>query len=201
MVQPEAAADIPAGPVSWYGVARPWALSGLPGTTMSHDTLAAAAAAVAAADAVAVGQMTGVAVADAVAPAAVGAVVVGAAVAVIAADWVAAAGTGEAALVAPAAVVAGVVLSGAAVLAWVPACAAVPACVLVVGAADDAPVAAAVTGVAQSPATLAVLLALPNTFPSPGAMSRATPTPITTATTPTIATSLRRDRPEPQLSG
>src|ERR1700751_4779986 len=59
MVQPEAAADIPAGPVSWYGVARPWALSGLAGTTMSHDALAAAAAAVAAADAVAVGQMTG----------------------------------------------------------------------------------------------------------------------------------------------
>src|SRR5712691_7342650 len=36
MVQPEFAADVPPGPVSWYGVARPRALSGLAGTTMSQ---------------------------------------------------------------------------------------------------------------------------------------------------------------------
>jgi hypothetical protein len=34
MVHPEAAADVPDGPVSWYGVARPRALSGLAGTMM-----------------------------------------------------------------------------------------------------------------------------------------------------------------------
>src|SRR5689334_12741922 len=33
-VHPEAAADVPDGPVSWYGVARPRALSGLAGTMM-----------------------------------------------------------------------------------------------------------------------------------------------------------------------
>ncbi len=79
MVQPDACGVIPFGPVSWYGVARPCADSGFAGTTMSQDTLAAAAAAgavavgaaVAAAVPVAVGQMVGVA--DAVAPA-VGAV-------------------------------------------------------------------------------------------------------------------------------
>ncbi len=36
MVQPEFAADVPAGPVSWYGVARPCALSGWAGTMMSQ---------------------------------------------------------------------------------------------------------------------------------------------------------------------
>ena len=64
-------------------------------------------------------------------------------------------------------------------------------CVLVVGAAE-------VTAVAQAPATLAALLAVPDT--SRGTIN-ATPTPTTSATTPTTATSLRRDRPEPQLSG
>src|SRR5581483_11998843 len=34
--QPDAAADVPAGPVSWYGVARPFALSGLAGTMMAQ---------------------------------------------------------------------------------------------------------------------------------------------------------------------
>jgi hypothetical protein len=191
MVQPEASGDIPSGPVSWYGVARPWALSGLGGTMMSHDTLAAAAAALAVA--VAVGH--GVAVA-----AAVGAAVAGAVAGVVAAD-VAAVGAiaagpvaaGVAVLVLPAAVVAGAVLSGAAVLAWVPAWAAAAlGCVLVVGAAE-------VAAVAQSPATLAVLLEVPNRLRGP--ISRAKPTPITSTTTPTIAISLRRDRPEPQVSG
>jgi hypothetical protein len=192
MVQPEASGDIPSVPVSWYGVARPWALIGLGGTMMSHDTLAAAAAALA----VAVADGHGVAVADVV-----GAAVTGAVAAVVAADvaavGAAAAGTvaaGVAVLVVPAAVVAGAaVLSGAAVLAWVPAwAAAVLGCVLVVGAAD-------VAAVAQSPATLAALLAAPNRLPGP--MSKAKPTPITTATTPAIAISLRRDRPDPQVSG
>ena len=36
MVHPEVAADVPAGPVSWYGVARPRALSGFAGTMMSQ---------------------------------------------------------------------------------------------------------------------------------------------------------------------
>jgi hypothetical protein len=192
MVQPEAAGDIPSGPVSWYGVARPWALSGLGGTMMSHDTLAAAVAALAVA--VAVGH--GVAVADVVG-AAVAAVAGAVAVAVaadVAAVDVAAAGTaaGVAVLAVPAAVVAGAVLSGAAVLAWAPAwAAAVLGCVLVVGAAEVAAVA--------HPATLAVLLAAPNRLRGP--MSRATPAPITNATTPAIAISLRRDRPDPQVSG
>ena len=49
MVQPEFAADVPAGPVSWYGVARPRALSGFAGTMMSQlglfdDTAATAGA-------------------------------------------------------------------------------------------------------------------------------------------------------------
>src|SRR5437870_1306674 len=44
MLQPESAGDVPFGPVSWYGVARPCALSGLAGTMMSQLTLSAAAA-------------------------------------------------------------------------------------------------------------------------------------------------------------
>jgi hypothetical protein len=189
MVQPEAAGDIPSGPVSWYGVARPRALSGLGGTMMSHDTLAAAVAALAVA--VAVGH--GVAVADVVGAAV--AVVAGAVAVAVAAD-VAAAGAvvaGAVVLVVPAAAVGGAVLSGAAVLAWVPAWAAAWAlgCVLVVGAAEVVPVA--------HPATLPVLLAAPNRLRGP--MSRATPAPITNATTPAIAISLRRDRPDPQVSG
>ena len=47
IVQPDAAGDVPSGPVSWYGVARPRALSGFAGTMMSQLTLAAAAAAAA----------------------------------------------------------------------------------------------------------------------------------------------------------
>jgi hypothetical protein len=43
MVQPESAGDVPFGPVSWYGVARPCALSGLAGTMMSQSVLSAAA--------------------------------------------------------------------------------------------------------------------------------------------------------------
>ena len=155
MVQPEAAGDIPSGPVSWYGVARPWALSGLGGTMMSHDTLAAAAAALAVAVAdgqgVAVADAVGAAVADVVGvtPAVAGAVAGAVAVCVAAATG----GVAAAVLAAPAAVVAGAVLSGAAVLAWVPAWAAAALdCVLVVGAAE-------VAAVAQSPVTLAALLA------------------------------------------
>src|SRR5215469_3701165 len=53
MVQPEAAGDVPFGPVSWYGVARPCALSGLAGTMMSQLALSVAAACAAGADAAA----------------------------------------------------------------------------------------------------------------------------------------------------
>ena len=53
MVQPDAAGEVPSGPVSWYGVARPLALSGFAGTMMSQLTLAAAAATAAGAVAVA----------------------------------------------------------------------------------------------------------------------------------------------------
>ena len=42
MVQPDCAGVIPPVPVSWYGVARPVALSGFAGTMMSQLTLAAA---------------------------------------------------------------------------------------------------------------------------------------------------------------
>src|SRR5258705_3979777 len=45
MVQPESAGDVPFGPVSWYGVARPCALSGSAGTMMSQSVLSAAACA------------------------------------------------------------------------------------------------------------------------------------------------------------
>src|SRR5260370_37572894 len=49
IVQPDAAGVIPFGPVSWYGVARPCALSGFAGTMMSQLTLPAGAAAAGAA--------------------------------------------------------------------------------------------------------------------------------------------------------
>ena len=42
IVQPDCAAVIPPVPVSWYGVARPVALSGFAGTMMSQLTFAAA---------------------------------------------------------------------------------------------------------------------------------------------------------------
>jgi hypothetical protein len=45
MVQPDAAGDIPSWPVSWYGVARPRALSGLAGTMISQFTFAGGSAA------------------------------------------------------------------------------------------------------------------------------------------------------------
>jgi hypothetical protein len=41
MVQPDCAGVIPFGPVSWYGVASPFADSGFAGTMMSQLTLAA----------------------------------------------------------------------------------------------------------------------------------------------------------------
>ncbi len=44
IVHPDAAGVCPFGPVSWYGVARPWAVSGFAGTMMSQLTFAAAAA-------------------------------------------------------------------------------------------------------------------------------------------------------------
>ena len=56
VVQPDAAGVIPAGPVSWYGVARPAAVSGSAGTIMSQLTFAAATGAVAVALGVTVGQ-------------------------------------------------------------------------------------------------------------------------------------------------
>jgi hypothetical protein len=200
MVQPDAWALIPFVPVSWYGVDRPFALSGFAGTTMSQDTLAAAAGAVAVAVAVAVGQIVGAADAVAVVVAAVvaGAVaaVVAGAVAAVVAGAVAAVVAGAVAAVVAAAV-AGAVATGAAtvplgvgatvaavlagvVAAAVPAAAVAPTAVLV----DD--------GVAQAPATLAALLA-PNTLPMFG-ISNAPPTPPTTATAPTIARSRVRDR-------
>jgi len=46
MVQPDCAGVIPFGPVSWYGVARPFADSGFAGTMMSQLTLAAVVVAV-----------------------------------------------------------------------------------------------------------------------------------------------------------
>jgi hypothetical protein len=183
MVQPDAWALIPFVPVSWYGVDRPFALSGFAGTTMSQDTLAAAAGAVAVAVAVAVvvGQIVGAA--DAVA-AVVAAVVAGAVAAVVAGAVAAVVAGAVAAVVAGAvaAVVAGAVAAAVAgvVAAAVPAAAVAPTAVL----ADD--------GVAQAPATLAALLA-PNTLPMFG-ISNAPPTPPTTATAPTIARSRVRDR-------
>jgi hypothetical protein len=42
MVQPDASGVIPSGPVSWYAVARPFAVSGWAGTMMSQLTFAAA---------------------------------------------------------------------------------------------------------------------------------------------------------------
>jgi len=66
MVQPDAAGLSPFGPVSWYGVARPAAVSGLAGTMMSQLTFVVdaatavvvdVAAAEALADAVAVGKV------------------------------------------------------------------------------------------------------------------------------------------------
>src|SRR5271165_6786668 len=51
IMQPDAAGDVPSGPVSWYGVARPRALSGFAATMMSQLTLAAAAGADALAEA------------------------------------------------------------------------------------------------------------------------------------------------------
>jgi hypothetical protein len=44
MVHPDAAGLCPLVPVSWYGVDRPWAVSGFAGTMMSQLTFAAAAA-------------------------------------------------------------------------------------------------------------------------------------------------------------
>src|SRR5437868_2896815 len=64
MLQPESAGDVPFGPVSWYGVARPCALSGSAGTMMSQLTLSAAACA-GAAEPDADGQGDGAAEADA----------------------------------------------------------------------------------------------------------------------------------------
>ena len=79
-VQPDAAAVIPPGPVSWYGVARPGAVSGSAGTTMLQSALATAtgAVAVALADADAVAD----ALVDAVGQGAADPVVVGVAVTV-----------------------------------------------------------------------------------------------------------------------
>jgi hypothetical protein len=42
MVQPDASGVIPSGPVSWYAVARPFAVRGLAGTMMSQLTFAVA---------------------------------------------------------------------------------------------------------------------------------------------------------------
>ncbi|HUY50333.1 MAG TPA: hypothetical protein VMV92_32280, partial [Streptosporangiaceae bacterium] len=70
IVQPDCAGVIPAGPSSWYGVARPAALSGFAGTMIRHDTFATAAAAAAAVgDAVAVAAVLAVAVGHGVAAA------------------------------------------------------------------------------------------------------------------------------------
>jgi hypothetical protein len=50
IVQAEAAGEAPSGPVSWYGVASPAALSGSAGTTISQSEFADGGGAVAAAD-------------------------------------------------------------------------------------------------------------------------------------------------------
>jgi hypothetical protein len=103
MVQPDCAAVIPFGPVSWYGVASPWADSGFAGTTMSQLTLAAVVVAVLVADPVGqgaaelIGVVGAVPVVDVVVAAVVGvavpdaaAVAVAAVVAVATVDAVAA---------------------------------------------------------------------------------------------------------------
>jgi hypothetical protein len=66
MVQPDSAGVIPSAPVSCHGVARPAALSGLAGTTMSQFTLAAAAGGVVDADAEGVGVVQALGLAEAV---------------------------------------------------------------------------------------------------------------------------------------
>src|ERR1700760_2827975 len=65
MVQPDCWAVIPFGPVSWYGVDRPVAVSGVAGTTMLQLTWAAAAGALAIADGLAPAVATAGALADA----------------------------------------------------------------------------------------------------------------------------------------
>jgi len=80
MVQPDWAAVMPPVPVSWYGVARPGAESGLAGTMMLQLTLATAAGAEVVADAEGDGQAVVLGLAEAVAV--VVGVTVGAAVAV-----------------------------------------------------------------------------------------------------------------------
>src|ERR1700753_1126096 len=50
IVHPEASGDAPSVPVSWYGVARPAALSGCAGTMMSQLTLTGSGAGAADAD-------------------------------------------------------------------------------------------------------------------------------------------------------
>jgi hypothetical protein len=174
IVHPDAAGVMPLGPVSWYGVARPCALSGLAGTTMLQFTFVVAAAAVAVAVAVAVGQIVGAA--DAVAVAAVVAAVVGAVVAVV---------VGAAVAAVVAAVVAAAVPSGVG--------AAVPDGVGAAVAATAAVVAVDVAAGVAQPATFAASLA-PNTLRKPGATRSAKPRPATTATTPPIAISRVRDR-------
>src|SRR5215471_18194690 len=74
MVQPEASGDAPFGPVSWYGVASPRAVSGRAGTMITQSVFAAGGAAVADGDAAAVEDWHGVGAGDVVWA---GAVVVG----------------------------------------------------------------------------------------------------------------------------
>jgi hypothetical protein len=69
MVQPDCAGVIPPGPVSWYGVARPFADSGFAGTMMSQLTLAAVVVTVLVDVALALAVALGHGVADAVAAA------------------------------------------------------------------------------------------------------------------------------------
>jgi hypothetical protein len=176
VVQPDAAGDIPAGPVSCHGVARPAALSGSAGTMMSQLTLAAATGVVAVALGVALTVGQGAAVADAV--------VVGVAATVGVADAVA---VGVATTV-------GVGVGRGLCLLWrndslvadtacvVPAAAVVDAAAVADDVADAAVEGAAVDGVAQAPAPCAERLRLPgppisfrpSTRPTTSAMARGT---------------------------
>jgi X-X-X-Leu-X-X-Gly heptad repeat protein len=146
MVQPESAGDVPFGPVSWYGVARPRALSGLAGTMMSQLVLSAAACAAGAdAEALPDGQGAGAAeaaAAGALAPAA-GALAAGAA-ALAAGAAALAAGAGALALAAGAGA-----LALAAGAAWLPL------------AAGAAPLAAAAAEAHEPRADCSMVVALP----------------------------------------
>jgi hypothetical protein len=203
-LQPEAAGESPFVPVSWYGVARPWALSGLAGTMISQLTFATGAGVVGVADGVAEGQGVAgavlVGVADAVAVAVAVGVGVGVAVAVAEAveagvgvavaagvaapvGGVAAAATGAAAATAGAGVP---VAAGAAVPLAAGAGVAVVADAAVVGAVD--------VGVGQLLARFAALPEVPSEVLECETIRIPIPTPRTITMSPAIAARRARGR-------